>query len=496
MDRRFAAIQQILHHDPDNWTMLVKVRNCGTPYPCYSKYCEKCSSTSLATDGWRVRRDHFVSTDVVNAVFYKDHVGKGAYRQVEKTIRMLEPFYGLPVGEIAPFTIKFAVLQGGEDFEAVKKFYASWMREISLGFRDLIHTDIKMVYRFEWSWTTAGQVKWDLPFRAPGSTDVRHMDPDQVVALLHVHGFAHFPGFRHHEAGQFFRMVFEGPWQVHVSEPRFDREVLTDLHTDRSWLTAHDALHFRNSDDAGDNNLSDHPNDIDEAWEFFQSQRQHCHEGRTVDEILDALSAEYDLQHERMGNPVVVDQNEIMSGLVGFARYCCKDHLPKAKSRLANRNVDPSNPEAVNNILTPEQMVIACHADAELKRAFYRKRMMYSFGVIKRTKPKPKVNAKVTDTDVSRKVGHYKRGPMGIATSFDLNVGKCETGSIDIDNSHLVLDVCRSLSEAIQNHDHTCQSSYYTKEAIPVIAEGPLFCCTFSVVPQKLCLGVRILRPP
>ncbi|MEM9212395.1 MAG: hypothetical protein AAGA63_13010, partial [Pseudomonadota bacterium] len=49
-------------------------------------------------------------------------------------------------------------------------------------------------------------------------------------------------------------------------------------------------------------------------------------------------------------------------------------------SRLANKQNAPDSPERVPFKLTPEQRGFGCRADAELNRAFHRKRMMHSFG--------------------------------------------------------------------------------------------------------------------
>lgn len=313
MEGRFAANREILSYDPANWPILNRIRKCGDPYPCQEKSCEKCNNAPLDPQAWRLDPSRYIAQDVVNPVYYPHRFGKGSFRRIQNITKMIEPFCGLPVNEVAPFTNKFAVFQGGEDYRAAKQFYVQWMREIGNGFKALVHPDVKMTYRFERSWTTAGQVKWDLPFRAPGLMDVRDMNPDQVVCLFHVHGFAHFPGFKYYEAGQFFRMVFEGSWQVHVAEPKLD-DVLKDLSRDMSWLKLQDPLLIDNSNHSDEHFLPDHPDDVDDWFEHYLGSCPAPHQAPSIDERLDAMADQYAAQVKLDLDQASIDQNDLASG--------------------------------------------------------------------------------------------------------------------------------------------------------------------------------------
>lgn len=165
MKDRFVANRELLSYDPLNEPMLPSISKCDDPYPCHKKSCDNCYNAAFDPDGWRVDPSRFIADDVVNPMRYRYPLGKGSLRHPQNTQRMLEPSYGLPVNEIVPATIKFCVLQGGEDYVAVKEFYAHWMREIAQGFKEIIHTRVILKYRFGWTWSTACQVKWELSLR-------------------------------------------------------------------------------------------------------------------------------------------------------------------------------------------------------------------------------------------------------------------------------------------------------------------------------------------
>jgi len=399
MPDRFAACREILSYDSKNHDLLKQCQNCGDRYPCQIKYCDKCFNSPLVATNWRVDPMRFIGWDVVNPIIYSEHVGYGGYRHIQRVQNMMEPFYGLPVKEVAPITVKLCCLQGGEDYVAVKNFYQGWMREIATGFRDLIHADVKLVYRFEWSWTTAGNAKWQLPFRAPGVVDSTEMNPDQVVAFLHCHGLAHFPGFRFTEAGQFFRMVFDGPWQVYVSEPVPDGMVKVRT-SDPSLITFAEP----SSPPGSKIILPDHP---DDAYDLLDLGSDNQIRSVSVDQLLDAMAAERHLDDEE-DHISDTSYQDHAAGIAGFVNYICKEHLPKAVSgyqRRASINTSgiasdgsssrhsvPSTGQEPDpeRRLTPEQMVIACHGDAELKRAFHGRRLTHTTGTIKKQKSKGK----------------------------------------------------------------------------------------------------------
>ncbi len=500
MKSRFAANREILSHDPVNWPVLDRIRKCGDPYPCQEKSCDKCYNAPLAPKEWRVDPSRYIAADVVNPVYYPHYVGKGSYRHIQNITKMIEPFYGLPADEVAPFTIKFAVFQGGEDYLAAKQFYARWMWEIGKGFKDLIHPDVKMTYRFERSWTAAGQVKWDLPLRAPGLMDVGDMHPDQVVCLFHAHGFAHLPGFKYFEVGQFFRMVFEGPWQVHVAEPKLD-DALNDLNRDMSWLTLQDPLQLKYPDQHVEHRLPDHPNDEDGSSDQCYSSQNLNRDTPTIDERLDALADQYDQQLEFHVDQATIDQHDLLSGLIGWAGYCCKDHLPKAKSRLADHSVDPDNPVAVAMTMTDEQMVIACHADTEIERALKGKRKMHSFGIFKRNRvdaddDTPGAHSQDEVYPCKEKGTEIVQDGPGSADCLALH--ECKNDVATIQNVNVFSEdwIPSSVISHTKKGDQKLEWLSCNKEVGPTIAVKPLSHGVSQVVPNKLCLGVRVLRPP
>lgn len=500
MGGRFAANREILSYDPANWPILNKIRKCGDPYPCHEKSCEKCNNAPLDPQKWRLDPTRYISQDVVNPILYPHYVGKGSYRRIQEITKMIEPFCGLPVNEVAPFTIKFAVFQGGEDYRAAKQFYAHWMSEIARGSRALIHPDVKITYRFERSWTTARQAKCKLPFRAPGLVDVRDMDPDQVVCLFHVHGLAHFPGFKHHEAGQFFRMVFDGSWQVHVAEPKLD-DVLKDLSSDMSWLELQDPLLSNSSNHSDEHLLPDHPDDVDEWFEHYRESGHTPRHAPTIDERLDAMADLYAQQVELDLDQASVDQNDLASGLVGWASYCCKDHLPKAKGRWADHSNDPDNPETVSVKLTAEQMVIACHADMEIRRALHRAKMMHSLG----TRERKRLSAgdgKSHDSFVAGSDPYNVKNQQVVhridscADGFMLRVCKSDAANIPAVNIPPNQWMVSSMISPKWPGNQNGEWLQYYKEVGPTITAEPFFCGVSKVELNKLCLGVRVLRPP
>lgn len=216
---------------------------------------------------------------------------------------------------------------------------------------------------------------------------------------------------------------------------------------------------------------------------------------------LIGLADQYDEQLAYRVDQAIIDQHDLLSGLVGWAGYCCKDHLPKAKSRLANYSIDPGNPGAVAATLTDEQMVIACHADAEIKRALKGTRMMHSFGTIKRKC----VNAEDTTSDDNHKT---KADPCNdkaieIAHHDDDNFDHFVQPhfSSDVSAVHEVKPCSKdwmpsSIASCLKKSDQKIEWIYYYKEGRPTVAVEPLFHGVSPVVPNKLCLGVRVLRPP
>ena len=387
MSSRFEAVRDILSHDYKNRTMLAQIDRCGEGHPCQHKYCQKCYGRSLDPKRWRVDQQNFIAEDVLNPVYYNDWVGNGPFRHIQKVQKFLEPFYGLPINEIAPFTTKFCYLQGREEFVAVKDWYSKWMRVIGQEFRRIVHPGAKFSYRFEWSFTTAKDAVWDLPLRAPGVADVKMMKPDQVVALLHCHGIAHFPGFTHRQAGQFFRMVFDGPSQVHVSTPRADHVVSAY----GSWPSMID-LEEAVSSKCATTQLPDQPSDA--AWPNDVSTIQSDFD-TPKDKIWDAMVDELFGDDDEIDD--VCEDEDGRSGIAGFVNYLHKEHLPKAESRYqklaekkhaqtSSTSSDATTSPSLSKILSPEQMVVAVHADAELKRAFHNKRLTCSYGIQRKTR--------------------------------------------------------------------------------------------------------------
>lgn len=513
MRQRFASCREILSYDSENRRLLDRCRKCGDRFPCQVKYCEKCFHVPYDPSGWRVDPKHYISDDVVNPVYYKPYVGPGAYRRIQQTRKMLEPFYGLPVDEIAPTTIKFCYLQGGEDHVAVKDFYHSWMRDLMVECRSLYHPNVKLAYRFEWSFTTAGQATWDLPFRAPGVKDVQEMDPDQVVALFHAHCVAHFPGLRHSEGGQFFRMVFDGPSQVHVATPRYD-QILLPNDSGRSAIRIEEQIHLTNESMS----LLDHPDDI--CFHINDDALGQCNitDRLSIDARLDDLASRLGMVDYDCGEVLEDTEVERSSGLVKFIDYLHKEHLPKAISRYDkhsnNRAFDdngsrcsggfaasvsaPPNDSVVR--LSPAQMVVACHADAELKRAFHGKRLTHSFGTMNRTTchtktasiprtslPNPKVAPPVSPWRVNvRASGAWRGHPL----YYDY--GDVELESTGKATSDHTFSLSRPIHRAIQSSS-ICP---YYKVVASTKTERPLFHWGKAVTNFKLSLGVRTLRPP
>ena len=499
MSQRFSACREILSYDTNNQPLLQRCRNCGDRYPCQIKYCDKCYDKPLDPSNWHVDPSSFISEDVLNPIKYSQHVGHGAFRHVQRVQRMMEPFYGVPISQIAPFTAKFCYLQGGEDYVAVKKFYHQWMREISVGFRDLVHPGVKLVYRFEWSWTTAGDAASRLPLRAPGVADVTTMDPNQVVAFLHCHGLAHFPGFTYSEAGQFFRMVFDGPAQIHVATPRTDS--LGGVAGSESRLLEVEKqafIHDRKT------NLPDHPEDADH-WLGIAPYRQTV--ATTVDQRLDALAAAHRVEDEASHCPEA-DALARASGLAGFFNYACKEHLPKAQSRyhrladeIATGNAAGDREHTSNRKLTPEQMIVACHGDAELKRAFHGQRLTHTFGTIKKSKPKKSDQSQATQPDVAT-ADHLTN--QDVLNGIE---GTSQPGWVATISSQYKTAVarCMGLHSKLYGllqfswHDKPqiehAQTSY-TKEGGHSVLASPFFSWPRSILRFTLRLGMRLLRPP
>jgi len=489
---RFDAVQDILSHDPKNRTMLDQINRCGEGQPCQHKYCHKCYGRPLDPNTWRVDRHNTIADDVLNPVYYNDWVGCGPYRHIQRIQKFLQPFYGLPTVEIAPFTTKFCYLQGGEDHLAAKDWYRDWMRVIGQEFRSIVHPDVKFSYRFEWSFTTAKDAVWDLPMRAPGVADVKTMDPDQVVALLHCHGLAHFPGFTHRQAGQFFRMVFDGPSQVHISTPQVD-QVAKAYGNWPSMIELEEAVSAKSIT----TQLPDHPEEA--AWPHdIGSTHPDCHASK--DGIWDAMA------YEMFG-----DDEDGRSGLVGFVNYLHKEHLPKAESRYqklaeakqAQSSLSPSTnattTPCLSKILSPEQMVVAVHADAELKRAFHNKRLTCSFGTQRKAQSSNSeavTNTSKKDTSSQKSVPAHRQAETaskrtkpvvpGLSPIPETAVHWCVGPSTtDHNNPHLPLAPSIEPKEA---------PSY--KEACHPWMRRSLFSWVFVVWRFTLCLAQRLLRPP
>lgn len=515
MNNRFAASREILSYDPRYHRMLDRYRKCGDPYPCHMKFCEKCFKAPLDPNGWRVDPRRFIADDVVNPVIYRPYVGIGAYRHVQRALSMIEPFYGLPVDQIAPTTIKYCVLQGGEDPIAVKSFYHGWMSELGRGFRDLIDPGVKIVYRFEWSWTTAGQVTWDLPLRAPGVVDVKDMDPEQVVALLHAHCFAYFPGFHHSEAGHLFRMVFDGSSQVHVATPRYD-EIIPHVGNDGAGLMIENQSLLASDRQR----LPDHPDDELIQWTYDQDQSGQGRFDASIDKRLDALAEQFNQDDLCIVHDLPSMGPERASGLVRFASYACKEHLPKAHDRYPRSNTRVrSNPgqscsssqtkhsragktEVKVPTLNPKQMVIAIHGDAELKMAFHGRRLVHSFGTRKRPirKPKPTV-ARSARTDVTMERAERLRlaGRCLIALyrSWAQSITEVSTDTV----IHWVTDPSstgqRAQTQYLSHSDRTPGLLHtISKEDGRPDSQSSIFCWIPTDPAFKLRLGYRVVRPP
>ena len=209
---------------------------------------------------------------------------------------------------------------------------------------------------------------------------------------------------------------------------------------------------------------------------------------------------------------------ERSSGLVNYIDYLHKEHLPKATSRYdkhsnnrASGNTGcrctdgntasvtaPVNDRVVR--LSPAQMVIACHADAELKRAFHGKRLTHSFGVMTRTKCRSKTasSLKVNPTDpVTVTPASTWRIDVGASDTwfgYPLIKAHCETDVENIGSSTMdhMLPLPRSTRREIQAYI-TCP---YYKEVASTTIENPLFHWGKAIANFKLSLGARILRPP
>ncbi|WP_299146043.1 hypothetical protein [uncultured Tateyamaria sp.] len=421
---------------------------------------------------------------------------------------MLEPFYGLPVDEIVPATVKFCYLQGGEDHVAVKKFYHCWMRELMIECRSLYHPDVKLAYRFEWSFTTAGQATWDLPFRAPGVTDVQEMDPEQVVALFHAHCVAHFPGMGHSEGGQFFRMVFDGPSQVHVATPKYD-QILLPNDGGQSAIRIEEQIRIANESMS----LLHHPDDIDLHYDdtFGQGNITDRH---SIDARLDDLALRLGMADYDCGEVLEDTDVERSSGLVNYIDYLHKEHLPKATTRYDKQSKNPtsehnecrcasdltaSSSMPANDSfvrLSPAQMVIACHADAELKRAFHGKRLTHSFGTMNRTKCRsntaasPRANS--TNSVAVTPVAPWRVDVWANNIWFgDRFIGANGEASIGTTGPS-TMDFSLSLQGPVQS---SIIRPYY-KEVASTTTEHPLFHWGKAITNSKLSLGTRILQPP
>ncbi len=491
---RFEAVQDILRHDHKNRTMLEQIDRCGDGHPCQHKYCHKCYGRPLDPKRWRIDHNNVIAEDVMNPVYYNDWVGKGPYRHIQTIQNFLRPFYGLPIDEIAPFTTKFCYLHGGEDFVAVKDWYSKWMRVIGQEFRRIVHPDVKFSYRFEWSFTTAKDAVWDLPLRAPGIAEVKKMNPNQVVALFHCHGIAHFPGFTHRQAGQFFRMVFDGPSQVHVATPRAD-QVADAYGSWPSMIELEEAVSSRliTAPLPDQPEAAAWPNDIDSIQSGCMASKDH---------IWDAMV------DELFGDDEVVEDGR--SGIAGFVNYLHKEHLPKAESRyqkLADANQDQSSSASSGEVVTPcpskvlspEQMVIAVHADAELKRAFHKKRLTCSYGTQKK--------ARSTKSKAATHPSKRKASPQTSVPEHHQVDATCEqTKPLDAVSrvrTETAVGWYVGQSSTDHRHSHHSQTSTLkTKEALSYKEDGhprlrvPLFSWVSALWRFTLCLGLRVLRPP
>lgn len=189
------------------------------------------------------------------------------------------------------------------------------------------------------------------------------MNPDQVVAFLHCHGISHFPGFTYRQADQFFRMVFDGPSQVHVSTPRAD-QVASAYGSWPSMIELEKAVLSKPV-----TKLSDHPDDA--AWPH--------------------------------------DTNNTQSSKAE-SRY---QKLADAKHNQSLSTYETDTP-CLSKVLSPEQMVVAVHADAELKRAFHKKRLTQLFGTQKKVRSNNNKTAtstnKVKQSSKSTAVEHHQLG--------------------------------------------------------------------------------------
>lgn len=496
MRQRFAAGREILSFDLANHDMLCRIRSCGNPYPCLTKYCPKCYESPIENDGWRVDHRKFIAEEVVNPVRYHGNVKPGTHRHIKNAMSALEPFYGAPVDEVAPITIKYAVLQGGEDYLAVLDFYRQHMKFTVDAMRRCIHPDAMLVHRFEWSWTTAGQVRQNLPLRAPGIVDARDMDPDQVVALFHSHGFAHVPGQNRFDTGNLIRLMFDGCWQVHVGNPRKDTltgpteivRLLKIEHPQKSHLDPFDGY---------SRETNDHPRealDCDEPyWEFIRQKDTF-----KIDARLDALDPDPDGNFDQWGLDIDA-RKERTPGIIGYATYMGKEYLPQAYSRHTKRSTD-TNPS--DYFLTPEQMVIALHGDAELKLAFHGKRMVQHCGTCARKKKvamnnagtsKPTSNSSPAIGDT--KIVDHSLKPNGDITFEGSSIRGCETAI-----TRKPVSTTAELSKTSLPHETASmffvRHPYNYKANPECNLERPLFLWLGSQRKSTLSLGIPVPKPP
>ena len=161
--------------------------------------------------------------------------------------------------------------------------------------------------------------------------------------------------------------------------------------------------------------LPDHPDDA--AWPHdINNTQSDCDTSKA--HIWDAMVDELYGDEEEIEDGC--EDEDGRSGIAGFVNYLHKEHLPKAESRyqkLAEAKQDQSSSTSsyetvttcLSKVLTPEQMVVAVHADAELKRAFHKKRLTCSFGTHKKSQSTKK---KAATSPRKQKVSPQSEPPL------------------------------------------------------------------------------------
>jgi hypothetical protein len=251
--------------------------------------------------------------------------------------------------------------------------------------------------------------------------------------------------------------------------------------------------------------LPDHPDDVDCQIEA-EADQSACTPSidQRLDAMADAILDDDDCKDDNC------DEEDGASGLAGFVNYIYKDHLPKCESRYekladsqqSDRQLTATNgttSSRVKKALTPEQMVIACHADAELKRAFHGKHLTCKFGVQRKASPK---RNKADATDHAEK--QSSKAPIHDDQQSTLT--NIQQGSFDTKPSHMsetAVHWCIGPSATDHGNAHQSQATMITNKEAPYYKEddrsllrNPLSVWASRLWRFTLCLGLRVLRPP